>query len=180
MEKPFSSTATTAAGVRIEVWDKDAIGSDEFMGYVFLDFAKLKNDVKPQYESVDLKPREGKKDKVSGSLFLNYTFYGSAWHQEYLAAEAKKKAEEEAARQKAAAERQAKIDEITSGDNHGCSFLARKPNSALCPPSCSNEFCFVLQWTPASPRRLLPCSSTSRVPLSSPVLRLPRFSPSLA
>jgi hypothetical protein len=105
---------TNAAGVRVEVWDKDIIGSDEFMGYAFVEFAKLKSSTERQDLDVTLLPRKNQKkaDKVSGALHLEFLYYTHAWYAENATkVEAEwKKAQEEKAK---------KTQEMTAEFNKG-------------------------------------------------------------
>jgi cbb3-type cytochrome oxidase cytochrome c subunit len=124
-EKDQSNPDNKEPGIRVEIWDKDFIGKDEFMGYVYIPLSSLKPNLSPQYLKYDVKPRpDKKKDKVSGFINVEVTYYTRKFKEEWEAAEAKRNAEREAAEakrnaeQKAAAEkriaeRDAKIAELT-------------------------------------------------------------------
>jgi hypothetical protein len=112
------SNNTNAAGFRVEIWDRNMIGSDDFMGYVFVDFETLKSDIESQTGQFDLKPREGKKDKVSGKISMRWSYWTKSWYENYQT----KRNEEEAAQKKAANHRQSKIDEMVYSHS-GCTDL---------------------------------------------------------
>jgi Ca2+-binding EF-hand superfamily protein len=72
--RTFTLPTGNAVGVRVEVYDKDLIGSDEFMGQGVIKFADLKPSSSQVSSHITLNARPGKKDKVSGSVSINYTY----------------------------------------------------------------------------------------------------------
>jgi Ca2+-binding EF-hand superfamily protein len=59
--------------------DEDKIGKDEFMGEIIVDLAKLDMTSGSGNKEYDVLARPNKKDKVSGKLTIEYTYYSSEW-----------------------------------------------------------------------------------------------------
>eukprot|EP01129_Flabellula_baltica_P001479 TRINITY_DN1138_c0_g1_i1.p1 TRINITY_DN1138_c0_g1~~TRINITY_DN1138_c0_g1_i1.p1 ORF type:complete len:520 (-),score=113.08 TRINITY_DN1138_c0_g1_i1:53-1579(-) len=68
-EADFNLTVRSDVAVTITCWDKDALKKDDFLGYVKLEIADFVNaGVRDIW--IDLSPRPGKHDRVSGQIRL--------------------------------------------------------------------------------------------------------------
>jgi len=56
--------------LQLTCWDKDTVGTDDFLGAIELDIAQIQMDGTPAW--FKLHPRHGKKDKVTGDILLSF------------------------------------------------------------------------------------------------------------
>jgi len=69
-EEIFNVDFSKTTKLLVTVWDKDAIGSDDFLGLVILDMAQVTLDGTPGW--FKLNARSGKSDKVTGDICLAF------------------------------------------------------------------------------------------------------------